>query len=168
MSPAPEEPLGPERFRELLVSDPSTEDLALPASAIDRLALYLAELDRWRRRINLTGRLSGLELVGHAAESLLGSRLIHEGERLIDVGSGQGFPGLPLAIGRPDLTVTLAEPRAKRAAFLRHVLRALALSNATMWDRRAEEVEEVFDVATARAVGGLAASLARRPVIQTG
>jgi 16S rRNA (guanine527-N7)-methyltransferase len=168
MSPVPEEPLGPERFRDLLASDPATEDLALPSPAIDRLARYLAELDSWRRRVNLTGRLSGDELVGHAAESLLGSRLIAEGERLIDVGSGQGFPGLPLAIGRPDLTVTLAEPRAKRAAFLRHVLRELALSNATVWERRAEEVEEGFDVATARAVGGLAASIARRPFVRTG
>ncbi len=76
----------------------------LPHSAASDLAKYLSELDRGGARINLTGNLSAGELVDHAIESILAQSLIAHGERVIDVGSGAGFPGLPLAIVRPDLT----------------------------------------------------------------
>jgi 16S rRNA (guanine527-N7)-methyltransferase len=120
------------------------------------MARYLAELDRWRRRINLTGALSAQELALHALESTLGASLIAHGARVIDIGSGAGFPGLPLAIVRPDLSVTLVEPRQRRAAFLRHSVRELLLQNTTVFQGRIEEVGgQTFDTATTRAVGGL-------------
>ena len=104
--------------------------------------------------MNLTGTLSAEELAGHTLESILGESLISHGERVIDIGSGAGFPGLPLAIQRPDISMVLAEPRAKRAAFLRHVVRELKLANAQVMERRAEEVGgQTFDSATIRAVG---------------
>jgi 16S rRNA (guanine527-N7)-methyltransferase len=115
---------------------------------------YLAELDRWRRRMNLTGDLSTADLVSHTLESVLGAGLISHGERVMDIGSGSGFPGLPLAIQRPDITMTLVEPRAKRASFLRHVVRVLNLTNAAVLEGRAEKVGgQTFDSATIRAVG---------------
>ncbi len=117
--------------------------------------MFLAELDRWRRKTNLTGALSTDELAEHALEALVGSELIANGERVIDIGSGAGFPGLPLAITRPDLSMTLLEPRGKRAAFLRHVVRTLELKNATAMEARIEEVGgQTFAIATTRAVGG--------------
>ena len=123
-------------------------------AAIASVSVFLAELDRWRRRTNLTGALTPDELAEHALESLVGSELIINRERVIDIGSGAGFPGLPLAILRPDLAVTLLEPRARRAAFLRHVGRTLELPNATVLEGRIEEVGgQTFSVATTRAVG---------------
>lgn len=67
------------------------------------------------------------------------------------------MPGVPLAISRPDLSVTLLEPRVKRAAFLRHVVRNVPVENARVVEKRAEELsDEAYDVATTRAVGAVA------------
>jgi 16S rRNA (guanine527-N7)-methyltransferase len=157
MSPEGQEPLPPERFEEAL----QRQEPSFPLGAIDvasraRLARYLSELDRWRRKINLTGALSAQELAAHALESILGSKLIAHGEGVVDIGSGAGFPGLPLAIARPDLSVTLVEPRQKKAAFLRHCVRELPLGNATVFQGRIEEVGgQTFQSATTRAVGHL-------------
>ncbi|GAA2080366.1 16S rRNA (guanine(527)-N(7))-methyltransferase RsmG [Aeromicrobium halocynthiae] len=72
-----------------------------------------------------------------------------------DVGSGAGLPGLVWAIGRPDLQVTLIEPLLRRTRFLDDVVAALGLSNVQVVRARAEEVEQTFDVVTARAVAPL-------------
>ena len=156
MPPAtvPAEPFPPERFRSLL------ED-ALPGFRLDLtdlqqlgLARFLTELDAWRRRVNLTGRLRSEELVSHALESVLGAGLLPPGGQVVDIGTGGGFPGVPLAIVRPDLSLTWLEPREKRAAFLRHVARALPVENAVIQAARAEDLPvSGFDFATSRAVG---------------
>lgn len=105
--------------------------------------------------MNLTGALSAEGLTDHALESIIGESLIAHGERVIDIGSGAGFPGLPLAIERSDLAMVLAEPRAKRAAFLRHVIRELRLANAEVLEHRVEDVGgQTFGTATIRAVAG--------------
>jgi 16S rRNA (guanine527-N7)-methyltransferase len=150
----PEDPApGPPDFEGLLESRLSRFDQTLDRSKVEALAGYLFELDRWRGRINLTGRLSSAGLVEHAVESLLGSSLIPDSARVIDIGSGAGFPGIPIAIGRPDLHLTLVEPRAKRAAFLRHVARTLPLANVEVLEKRAEDLPQAgWDVATTRAV----------------
>ncbi len=130
--------------------------LSLDPSRIELLARYLAELDLWRRRTNLTGPLSAEDLVSHALESALGEKLISHGARFIDIGSGAGLPGIPLAIARPDLAVTLLEPRGRRAAFLRHAVR-IPVPNARVLEKRVQELEEpLYQAATARAVGDLA------------
>lgn len=72
-----------------------------------------------------------------------------------DVGSGAGLPGLVWAIGRPDLTVTLVEPLLRRTSFLEEVVTELGLENVRVVRARAEEVDETFDVVTARAVAAL-------------
>ena len=73
---------------------------------------------------------------------------------MVDVGTGGGFPGVPLAILRPDLAVTWLEPREKRAAFLRHVARTVPVANAVVQVARAEDLpESAFDFATSQAVG---------------
>jgi 16S rRNA (guanine527-N7)-methyltransferase len=154
MSPAPADPLPPERFEELLrQADPTP---SLSPDGVDLLARYLAELDQWRRRINLTGQLDAAELVAHAIEALIPADLISRGGSLIDIGSGAGFPGVPLAIIRPEVPVTLLEPRAKRASFLRHVARVLPLPNAAVHESRLEDVGgQTFGAAATRAVGRL-------------
>ncbi len=97
--------------------------LGVPAEARARLAAYLDLLAAWNRRINLTG-LRGPE---ERARILVGPVLpVAElvASPLVDVGSGNGSPGLVLALLRPDLAVTLLEPRSRRAAFLREAARA--------------------------------------------
>jgi 16S rRNA (guanine527-N7)-methyltransferase len=169
MSPDPEQeaPRSPEDFRRLLDAERTRFDLELSPATLGRLAEYLAELDLWRRRINLTGRLTSTELAAHALESVLGANLIIHGARVVDIGSGAGFPGLPLAIAREDLDVTLVEPRAKRCTFLRHVVRTLRLEKVRVTEARIEDVGgQTFQVATTRAVGGFADWLGSTPFLE--
>ncbi len=161
MSRVPEEPLPAERFAQMLAGLQAAFDVALDDPTRMRLAAYLAELDWWRRTTNLTGQLSAGELAEHSLEALVAAPLIADGQRVVDIGSGAGFPGLPLAIARPGVHVTLVEPRARRAAFLRHVLRTLRVANAAVVEARIEEVGgQTFDAATTRAVGGFSHWLA--------
>jgi 16S rRNA (guanine527-N7)-methyltransferase len=148
-----DEPLPPEEFRALI--EEALPRFGLPESPdrINPLARFLAELDRGRRTTNLTGRLSPSELVAHALESVLGQRLIPRSAAVVDVGTGGGFPGVPLALWRPDLAVTWLEPRRKRAEFLERVRSTVPVENATVRLGRAESLPAGgFDFATARAV----------------
>jgi 16S rRNA (guanine527-N7)-methyltransferase len=77
-------------------------------------------------------------------------------ERAMDLGSGAGLPGLPVAVARPDLEVTLAEPRQLRAAFLELAVERLRLSNVRVFPRPAEEITPGFDVCFARGFGDAA------------
>lgn len=98
-------------------------------------------------------------LIRHAIESAFGAKLIIDAKRVLDIGSGGGFPGIPIALCRPNLTVTLLEPRSKRAAFLRHAIRAVPVENAKVLEERLESVSGVFDAATVRAVGKTAETI---------
>jgi len=125
-----------------------------PPAFLSRVAAYLSELERWNASTNLVGRLSGDELAAHALESMLGAALLLPEDRILDIGSGGGFPGVPLAIA--GLEMTLLEPRERRAAFLRHVLRAVGGTRADVRTGRLEDVGPAsFTAATVRGVGGL-------------
>jgi 16S rRNA (guanine527-N7)-methyltransferase len=165
MSSGPE-PLRPEAFRDLLEKKLAAFRLDLDDQKKSRLARFLSELDRWRRTVNLTGRLSAEELVSHTVESAFGANLLPLVASVVDIGTGGGFPGVPLAICRPDLRWIWLEPREKRAAFLRHVARTIPVENAEVVSGRAEELPvEGFDSATSRGLkldGAMVAGLLRR------
>ncbi len=128
--------------------------VAAAADIISRTAAYLSELARWNASTNLVGRLSDEELAAHALESLLGTALLSPEDRILDIGSGGGFPGVPLAIA--GLDVTLLEPRERRAAFLRHALRAVGGTRAAVRTGRLEDIGPAsFTAATIRGVGDL-------------
>jgi 16S rRNA (guanine527-N7)-methyltransferase len=130
--------------------------LSLGAREISSLARYLAELDLWRRRTNLTGPLSGEDLVSHSLESAFGGKLISHGARVLDIGSGAGLPGIPLAIAFPSFTMTLLEPRSLRAAFLRHAVQTVPVKNADVVEQRIEKLSgRKYEVATTRALGNI-------------
>lgn len=92
----------------------------------------------------------------HILNSVALADLIPSGASVVDVGSGAGLPGLPIAIARPDLTVTLLEPLLRRYTFLTETVETLGLGDRVRVERgRAEDCDETFDVVTARAVAPL-------------
>jgi 16S rRNA (guanine527-N7)-methyltransferase len=118
------------------------------------LTAYLNLLVKWNRVYNLTGIRDPDELIGrHLAESLALAPLLRGG-RIVDVGTGAGLPGIPLAVVAPDKRFVLVESRAKRARFLRHVAGSLVLANVEVRQERAELLrsERAFDTVLARAV----------------
>lgn len=135
--------------------------LGLSTSLAPRLLDYLALLDRWNRTYNLTAIRDPREML---SKHLLDSLAMHafvDNERLADLGTGPGLPGIPLAIAKPQLKVVLVESNGKKARFLREAVRALGLSNARVIEARAEAVAEpgAFDIITARALDRLAGIL---------
>ena len=146
----------PEFFAAEITTQLPRFGLSLDELQISRLARYLAELDLWRRRTNLTGPLTGVDLVSHGLESAFGANLIAHGARVLDIGSGAGLPGIPLAIALPALTMTLLEPRGLRAAFLRHAVETVPVKNAEVVEERVEKLSgEKYEVATTRALGNI-------------
>lgn len=138
--------------------------VTLDETATLRLRRYLALLLAMNERMNLTAITSPEEAwTRHALDALTLVPLIpppREGLCLADVGSGGGVPGIPVAIARPDLRVTLVEATQKKATFLQDVARALSLTNVTVLAQRAESLvrpphRAAYDVVTARAVGRL-------------
>lgn len=114
---------------------------------------YLDVLEVWNARLDLTAaktREAMRDLLVTDAEVLAGH--VGKGARVVDVGSGAGAPGLPLAILRPDLSVTLVEPLGKRTAFLRTVIGSIGRTDVTIVQARGEALEEgTFDEAVSRA-----------------
>jgi 16S rRNA (guanine527-N7)-methyltransferase len=102
------------------------EALGLGDEAVGRLAAYLDTLADWSRRTNLTGARTAAERVRLLVADILPAAFLPEPGALIDVGSGNGSPGLVLALVRDDLEVTLLEPRVRRWAFLKEAARASA------------------------------------------
>jgi 16S rRNA (guanine527-N7)-methyltransferase len=136
----------------------------LDATVLATLGDYLARLLAMNEQMNLTAIEDPLEAwEKHALDALTLVPLLVDlgaGARLVDVGSGGGIPGIPIAIARPDLHVTLVEATQKKAAFLSAVVAALGLANVAVRAERAEqlgagELRGMFDVVTARAVARL-------------
>ena len=133
-------------------------DRALSTASVDRLALLIEELGRWNRRINLTAIRDPRAMVsGHVLDSLVVRPLLH-GRRIIDIGTGAGFPGLPLAIAEPDRDFLLLDANAKKLGFVQHIIGRLGLKNAAVAKARAEDYApgERFDTVIARALASMA------------
>ncbi len=130
---------------------------------LNKYALYHRELKRWSRAYNITGLRDDRDM---AIRLFLDSLLYLEAfppasgdtrQRVLDVGSGGGFPGVVLKIARPDLRVTLLEPSWKKAGFLRHLCKRLSLSGVTVVQSTLEELartggEPPYDIIVTRAL----------------
>ena len=121
---------------------------------------YLALLLRWNQRTNLTSvRDPEKTLQLHFLESIACAQALPSGVKtLLDYGSGAGFPGLPIAICRTEISVTLAESQNKKAAFLREAIRVTGIE-ARVHSSRAETLNETFDCVTLRAVDQMEAAV---------
>jgi len=124
-----------------------------------KLLRLLDELTQWNRAYNLTAITDEESMIaGHLLDSLAASRDL-VGTRIADLGTGAGFPGLPLAIVHPDKHFTLIDATAKKVRFVAHAARALSLGNVTAMHARAEDLspDKPFDTILARAVTSLPA-----------
>lgn len=122
-------------FVEALVKVTPRFGILLNDEQISSFAIYYRELDRWNRRINLTALRDPKGIaIKHFLDSLLFSQALEpqSSRSLLDIGSGPGFPGLPLKILKPELVVTLLEPNEKKTAFLRHVIGTLGLQSVSV------------------------------------
>jgi 16S rRNA (guanine527-N7)-methyltransferase len=110
-------------------------------------------LMEWNASVNLTGAQSVAEVMGeHVVDSFAMARLVPQGSSVVDVGAGGGLPGIPFSIVRPDARLVVVEPRAKRVAFLRTVVRELQLASCEVLRERADALDRGrFDVAASRA-----------------
>jgi 16S rRNA (guanine527-N7)-methyltransferase len=129
-------------------------------AAVDAaLGTFTAALTEWGARMNLVGSTDPAAIARHIADSLAAAEHLPEACSVVDLGSGAGFPGIPIALARPDLRMTLVEIREKRLAFLRHAVRELGLAI----EVRAASIESTpadpFDFALLRAVAKPARSL---------
>ncbi len=104
--------------------------IVLPGGAVEKLDLHASELLRWNRAIRLTAIVDPAEIaVKHVLDSLFLLKLGPYPGRTLDVGSGGGYPGIPLAVALPEARVVLLDAVAKKCAFLSHVCRRLGLAN---------------------------------------
>ena len=149
--------------------------LALPAGGADRLASYLALLAKWNRTFNLTAIREPERMVTHHALDSLAvvpALPAMRSLRVLDVGSGGGLPGIPIAIARPDAEVVLVDANGKKATFLQQAAIELPLANVTAVAARVEDYRSSapFDVVISRAFADLAtfAELARKHVAPGG
>lgn len=148
--------------------------MALPAGGAEKLAAYLALLAKWNRTYNLTAIREPERMVTHHALDSLAivPALPSHPIRVLDVGSGGGLPGVPIAIARPDAEVVMIDASGKKATFLAQAAIELPLANASSVASRVEDYAPAkpFDVVISRAFADLATfvRLARKHVAPGG
>jgi len=140
-------------------------DLDLILSSQQKFKLYLDELLSWNKRINLISRKKDKpeDVYRHFLDSLLILKAVKipESARVLDLGSGAGFPAIPIRIPREDLNIVMVESIRKKTLYLNKMIELLELKNTTALQKRAEEIQnqsvykESFDFVTAKAFGKL-------------
>lgn len=152
-----------EKALPVLAAEATRRGLPISAEALRKFGWLVEELRRWNQQVNLTAiEAPGPALELHVLDSLLASKLLPEGAHLLDVGTGGGFPTLPLAIVRPDLRFEARDRTAKKLVFVRHAAASLGLGGVVVRHARVEPglPREAFDVAISRAFTAPAAWLA--------
>lgn len=151
-----------EKFEEILRTYLKKIDIELSKKQIEQFYTYMNLLLEWNEKINLTAITEPEEVIlKHFVDSLTISAYIKKGSKLVDMGTGAGFPGIPLKILRDDIEITLVDSLNKRINFLNEVIKELELREISTVHARAEEFgqnkkyREKFDIAISRAVANL-------------
>lgn len=151
------------RFEEEMSKKSKILGVRFSVEQIDEFYKYMNLLIEWNEKMNLTAITEPKEIIlKHFIDSLTILKYIDDNSKLVDVGTGAGFPGVPLSIMNPTLKITLVDSLNKRLIFLQEVVKELNLKNIEIVHARAEEFgqnknyREKFDIATSRAVANLA------------
>jgi len=141
--------------RELFIRGLDLLRISYSEEQLEAFFLFLAELKKWNKVHNLTGLRTDADIIiKHFLDSLLFHKVLPGEVRTVaDIGSGAGFPGIPMKIIRPTLDMALVEPSQKKAQFLAHIQRTLRLDGLNIMNIRAEDVHgKQFDAAVTRAL----------------
>ena len=149
-------------LKEILKTGGAELGLAIGEKEISLFLKYLAELKEWNKKINLTAITDDRDIIiKHFLDSLTLVPFLTNQKTLLDIGSGAGFPGIPLKIALPELKVTLMDSVNKKVIFMKHIIRTIGLKNIEAIQARAEDKEAMkkfdsyFDVVTSRAFSEL-------------
>ena len=150
-------------FKEKMIINVDKLGITLSEIQLKQFYNYMNLLIEWNKKINLTAITEPNEIIlKHFVDSLTISKYISDGTRVVDVGTGAGFPGIPLKIYRQDIEITLLDSLQKRINFLDEVIKELNLEKIEIIHSRVEDFgkdkryREKFDIATSRAVANLA------------
>lgn len=150
--------------RELLRISARDFGLTLTEGQLNSFALFYDELVRWNKSINLTSMKNDVDItVKHFVDSLSLSPLLGQGVSILDIGSGAGFPAIPLAISRPDLKITTIDSVNKKILFQKHVARLIGIQSVEALHGRVEVLSDtrsgLYPFVTSRAFSSLMVSL---------
>lgn len=151
-----------EEFEKIMNEKMTKIGIEASESKISKFYSYMINLIEWNKKINLTAITEESEIIDkHFIDSLTASKYIEDGNTVIDIGTGAGFPGIPLKIERENVEIELLDSLNKRINFLNDVIEKLNLKNIKSTHGRAEdeamkkEKREQYDVAVSRAVASL-------------
>lgn len=154
--------LGSQEWKALILDGAKQLGVPLQAAMVDQYAVYAAELSTWNRTINLTSITEPKEIaLKHFLDSIAPLSVLPRRGALLDVGTGGGFPGLPLKIASASLAVTLVDASRKKINFIKHIIRVLKLKETKAMQARIEQLSlqkalrQHFDVIVCRAFSSL-------------
>ena len=166
--------IGSKKWRNLIYEGAKYFDIQVDKRKIEKFSIHALELMRWNQKTNLTAITDPFEVaVKHFLDSIVPMKVIPSNASLLDIGSGGGFPGIPLKICLPSLSVTLIDASRKKVSFLKHVIRMLELKNIDALHIRAEEfvnkpdIDKTFNIVISRALSSMTAfALKARPFLK--
>lgn len=154
--------IGSKEWQKIILKSARSLDVCLNSQHVYQFARHASELIKWNRKFNLT-RITDPEdiAIKHFVDSIVPAQGIESGTSVLDIGSGGGFPGIPLKILNPSVSVTLIDASRKKITFLKHVIRKLKLENIDAFHVRAEDLGREsnfahrFDTIISRALSDL-------------
>jgi len=154
--------IGSREWQNFIIDGARKLGVEIDAGITAQFSIHASELIKWNRKLNLTSITHPQELaVKHFLDSLAPAHFIPDNARMLDIGSGGGFPGIPLKVLNPSLKVMLIDGTRKKVNFLKHALRTLKLESIEAHQIRAENLHEdptcvnLFDVIISRALSSL-------------
>ena len=154
--------IGSKKWQNVICEGAKNLDIQIDKRKIEKFAIHALELMKWNQKTNLTAITDPFEVaVKHFLDSIVPVKIIPSNASLLDIGSGGGFPGIPLKISLPSLSVTLIDASRKKVSFLKHIIRRLELKNIDALQIRAEEfankpgVAKKFNVIISRAFSSM-------------
>ncbi|MEA1967190.1 MAG: 16S rRNA (guanine(527)-N(7))-methyltransferase RsmG [Thermodesulfobacteriota bacterium] len=151
-----------EQWKKIVKKGACELGIKLDASQLELMALHGSELVKWNKKINITSITDPFETaVRHFIDSVAMANHIPDNMRVLDIGSGGGFPGLPLKITNPTLDVVMADSLRKRISFIKHVIRSARLADVDALHTRCEDLAKTegfthsFDIVVSRAFTSL-------------